>query len=557
MSAISGIACFFILLAPSTAVASTPALTVSPSTGIVGSVIRINGSGFPPNTTVYVGWTSENASWVIKAIPTPQVTGTTTSPLVYKLGTTETNGSGHFSVKTRVPPDYGGSHAIQAYALNGTVISPVAAFKVPPHFQVSRTSGPAGTPINITATGLGNTLYNTNYQLYWDNSYVGYMTAVTTGGTAHVTIYASGTPGIHYLSILEGYPGPGYYNPQQNPHLSYYFPPDIPFHANFTVTSQGATTPSPAYHTSSLSALTGLAVLAASLSGGALFVRRTKPERREAVSKTAIALATIVLVAVGGTGAYLLSAATLSPSTSTQGASNQTAAFKPVAMVDRPHITVPQNNATAGPRITVTPDTASVGNNVTVRGKGFAPGSQLPIVWTTRKGNNLHGYKLVDRPLRNVTAGPDGSFSFTMSVPPDVGGIHYIAAGNLTEHSNGTLFLQRTARLSTDHGPAGTKVKIIMQGVGWDYNTNIVAFDYDNSYVGYGCGFSSGGNVTLTFVATGAPGIHTIDVYPSIWWGPSTASHRLPVEYRYPLLTPHDHPELMPSFHFTFLVTPG
>jgi hypothetical protein len=27
--------------------------------------------------------------------------------------------------------------------------------------------------------------------------------------------------------------------------------------------------------------------------------------------------------------------------------------------------------------------------------------------------------------------------------------------------------------------------------------------------------------------------------------------------YRLPLLTPQDHPELMPSFHFTFLVTSG
>jgi len=77
-----------------------------------------------------------------------------------------------------------------------------------------------------------------------------------------------------------------------------------------------------------------------------------------------------------------------------------------------------------------------------------------------------------------------------------------------------------------------------------------------NGYVGYGCGFNSGGNVTFTLVAVGAPGIHTIDVYPSVWWGPSNFASQQVVEYRYPLLTPQDHPELMPSFHFTFLVTP-
>ena len=179
----------------------------------------------------------------------------------------------------------------------------------------------------------------------------------------------------------------------------------------------------------------------------------------------------------------------------------------------------------------------------------------LPLVWTTRSGSNLLGYKLVDKPLRNVTASSSGSFSFNMKVPSDLGGIHYIAAGNLTENSNGTVFIQRSAVLSTTQGPQGTQIQVIMHGVGWDFNTNIVAVDYDNSYIGYACGFNSGGNVTVTIVATGEPGIHTIDLYPSEWWGGSNFASQQVVEYRYPLLTPQDHPEQMPSFHFTFLMT--
>ncbi len=142
-----------------------------------------------------------------------------------------------------------------------------------------------------------------------------------------------------------------------------------------------------------------------------------------------------------------------------------------------------------------------------------------------------------------------------MKVPPDLGGDHFIAAGNLTQNSNGTVFIQRSAVLSTTKGPQGTQIQVIMHGVGWDFNTNIVAVDYDNSYIGYACGFNSGGNVTVTIVATGEPGIHTIDVYPSEWWGGSNFASQQVVEYRYPLLTPQDHPEQMPSFHFTFLMT--
>jgi hypothetical protein len=119
------------------------------------------------------------------------------------------------------------------------------------------------------------------------------------------------------------------------------------------------------------------------------------------------------------------------------------------------------------------------------------------------------------------------------------------------------FFIQRSARLSTAQGPQGTMIQVIMQGVGYTFNTNIAAVDYDNSYIGHGRGFNSGGNVTITIVTSGAPGIHTIDVYPSVWWGGSQFIAQQVVEYRHPLPTPQDHPSLMLSFHSTFLMTSG
>jgi len=306
------------------------------------------------------------------------------------------------------------------------------------------------------------------------------------------------------------------------------------------------------------------------VAGVALFVSRKEPAERRAISRFLVIVLVLVLVAVAGVGFYATtgqhtttqSSTSSSTSTSSASSTSQTTTtpstvFVPAATVVRPHISVPQNNATTGPRISITPVIASVGDNVTVNGLGFAPGAQLPLTWSTRQGSNLLGYKVVNKPLRNVTATAAGAFSFTMKVPPDLGGLHFVAAGNQTARSNGTLFIQRSATLSATQGPQGTQIQVIMHGVGWDFNTNIVAVDYDNSYIGYACGFNSGGNVTVTIVASGAPGIHTIDVYPSIWWGPSNFASQQIVEYRYPLLTPQDHPELMPSFHFTFLMTEG
>ena len=118
------------------------------------------------------------------------------------MAPSESDASGSFPAQIVVPSDYGGSHAIQAYATNGTAISPVTSFTLVPHFQISPTSGPAGTPIKVVATGLGTGIYSTTYHLYWDNAYVGYMTAVSTGGATNFTFYASGTAGAHYVSHL-------------------------------------------------------------------------------------------------------------------------------------------------------------------------------------------------------------------------------------------------------------------------------------------------------------------------------------------------------------------
>ena len=388
------------------------------------------------------------------------------------LGLAQTNASGSFSAQIIVPTDYGATHFIQAFFANGTALSAKATFTLEPSFHFSPTSGPDGTPITFTATGLGYGSYSTSYYLIWDNAIAGYATALSTAGTTNFTIYASGTPGIHYIDIYQGYPGPAYLNPQQGPPSSEtqsVFPPYIPFYANFTVTPEkvtSASTTSAAAFTFGGSAAYGSFAVFAALAGGALFVSRKEPEQRKAISRTVLAVVIIVIVAVAGVGLYattMTQGATSSSSTA-QGSTSQTASipqvsFTPVATVVRPHIAVPVNVATTGPRISVSPTTANVGGNVTITGAGFTPNTQYPLVWTTVQGSNLLGYKPVNEPLKNVTAASDGTFSLTWKVPPALGGIHYIAAGNLTEHSNGTLFIQRSAVLSTTQGPQGTQIQ--------------------------------------------------------------------------------------------------
>jgi hypothetical protein len=535
----------FVFLLPSAntaSAASVPSITLVPTAGIVGAPLSIRGQGYPPGTNLNLEWGTAVASWVVTGNP-PRVTGVDATPVETLLAGVETTASGTFSANVTVPNDFGGQHVIQAYLANGTAITGRGLFTLEPSFAVSPGSGSAGSPISVTAKGLGYGLYSTNYFLYWDNSMVGYFTAVTTHGATNFTFYASGAPGTHYIEVYQGYPGPAYLNPWDSPaslETQSLFAPYIPFHTTFNMTGS----------TSSTSfVVPSLVVFAAALVSVGLFVgvAKAEPERRSKLVRGVAAVTIIAAIIAGGVGAYL----SFGPTASTQG-------FTPQATVVRPGITVPQNNMTSGPRITVSPDVATVGQEVTVSGAGFSPGAQVPLSISARKGDNILGFKLVNYPLKNVTASPDGSFSFSMAAPPSLGGIHYISASNLTTHSNGTLFIERIAWINATEGPAGTTVAVKMEGVGWTFNTNIAALDYDNSYVGYACGFFSGGNVTFVLTVTGAPGVHTIDVYPSVWWGPSNQANQLAIEYRYPLLTPQDHPELMPSFHFTFLITsPG
>jgi len=63
----------------------------------------------------------------------------------------------------------------------------------------------------------------------------------------------------------------------------------------------------------------------------------------------------------------------------------------------------------------------------------------------------------------------------------------------------------------------GQHFTIHLKGVGWTQLDNTIAVDYDNSYVGYGCGFNSNGDVVMNMVATGSPGTHLIDMYPLLY----------------------------------------
>ncbi len=97
--------------------------------------------------------------------------------------------------------------------------------------EIAPKSGPVGTPITVDVKGIGWKYLQNSWMLLYDNSFTGWMSAVSTGGSARFTIPATGGPGIHVLESMHGAFTFAYRNTQQNP-----MPGQPLFALNFTVT---------------------------------------------------------------------------------------------------------------------------------------------------------------------------------------------------------------------------------------------------------------------------------------------------------------------------------
>ncbi len=204
------------------------------------------------------------------------------------------------------------------------------------------------------------------------------------------------------------------------------------------------------------------------------------------------------------------------------------------------------------------PPSSGVGEPAVVRGDGLEPGKSYQLNWTRVVGNRMtgQGWEEISKTIAESRADGAGRAEFRFATPDDLGGTHglWIDAGG--KKKIGSYWIKPTALpMDVTRGPAGTTFTIHLKGVGWTETANLYNVVYDNSYTGYVCAFNSQGDVEIIMRATGAPGMHYIDLYPGIYKGAETR----PNNFRIPQLTfADDHPgEDLPAFHFAFEVTPG
>lgn len=459
-------------MAPAAAQGFVGTLDVAPDRGPVGTRVTLTGSGLPPSVTLTVVWTTVEADWVLEHENGEYIgifTGRTFQEAQHPIATVSTDANGRFTSALKIPEDNGGVHDI--YLTLGERVLTKAGFRTLPAATVIPASGPVGTPLRITLTGLDPVQpLETWYWLLYDNKLAGYITAIRTKGTARLTIPATGDPGLHVIDLQTGAPGAPYRAKSQSP-LKY-----VPiFRFTFKMTAGEAVLPPPI----------------------------------------------------------------------------QAQWAKPVAGAEPP---------LASPVIWSDPLSGPVGTTAALRGKGFPPGEQVELIFYNMKGSRVtnSGFVAYSEKLETLTVGAEGRFDWTYKIPDHLGGPHRIGARvRGREAASTTLSIDRSALpLAARQVKVGEEIVVHLKGIGWTETDNIVAILYDNSYIGYACGFNSDGDVIIKISATGAPGWHYIDLYPSFYRNKDySKSMELPFLFRHAMLSWQDHPQPF-VFRYAFKIVP-
>ncbi len=162
-------------------------------------------------------------------------------------------------------------------------------------------------------------------------------------------------------------------------------------------------------------------------------------------------------------------------------------------------------------------------SKVGVSATGLKAGAAVDLLWSTVVGSRVNCtstcWSFVSVTLGKATATAEGSLSAHVSIPDGLGGWHVIQlvqGGQVMAQV--PYFVKRSVvGISALRLKAGQRFTIHLKGLGWTQLDNTIAVDYDNSYIGYGCGFNSNGDVVMNLVATGGPGTHLIDMYPLLY----------------------------------------
>jgi hypothetical protein len=210
-------------------------MSVSPEHDPPGTPVHVTAEGLPADTEFQLVWRTVKGRWKVGQ---GEYHGRDYTPAAFEIGKVRSNATRRVSASFTVPEDFGFLHDVVLQ--QGERLFNEAGFSIDMSVRLSPERGPLGTPITVEVKGIGWRPLENSWTLLYDNNFTGWISAVTTAGSAKFTIPASGQRGLHVIEVLHGEFTFPYRNMQQSPEAN-----RPRFVQHFTVTAATPVVPPP------------------------------------------------------------------------------------------------------------------------------------------------------------------------------------------------------------------------------------------------------------------------------------------------------------------------